>query len=405
MKQKYVAALLSIMVVVACSVNQKPVSTDNGTLQTGAEQMNKYLGYLKGKRVAMMANQTTVVGNVHLVDTLRKRGINIVKVFGPEHGFRGNASAGAKVADEVDSATGIPLISLYGGKSKPSKEDLADVDVLIYDLQDVGCRFYTNINALAKMMEACADNKKELLILDRPNPNGYFIDGPILDMKFKSGIGQFPIPITHGLTIGEFATMLNGEGWLANGVVCPFKLVPVANYRHSMPYTLPVRPSPNLNTQQSIILYPSLCLFEGTIISQGRGTYFPFTILGSPKLEGKYTFSFTPTGIKGMAETPLHMNQTCYGLDLRSIDQKEIMQAGKINLQWMMELYRAYPEPEKFFDYKQSNQMGNIDKLAGVAEFKEQIKQGISEDSIRRTWEPGLQAYRAKRAKYLIYPD
>ncbi|MFN4974432.1 MAG: exo-beta-N-acetylmuramidase NamZ domain-containing protein [Bacteroidota bacterium] len=405
MKQKYVAALLSIMVVVACSVNQKPVSTDNGTLQTGAEQMNKYLGYLKGKRVAMMANQTTVVGNVHLVDTLRKRGINIVKVFGPEHGFRGNASAGAKVADEVDSATGIPLISLYGGKSKPSKEDLADVDVLIYDLQDVGCRFYTNINALAKMMEACADNKKELLILDRPNPNGYFIDGPILDMKFKSGIGQFPIPITHGLTIGEFATMLNGEGWLANGVVCPFKLVPVANYRHSMPYTLPVRPSPNLNTQQSIILYPSLCLFEGTIISQGRGTYFPFTILGSPKLEGKYTFSFTPTGIKGMAETPLHMNQTCYGLDLRTIDQKEIMQAGKINLQWMMELYRAYPEPEKFFDYKQSNQMGNIDKLAGVAEFKEQIKQGISEDSIRRTWEPGLQAYRAKRAKYLIYPD
>ncbi|MFN9854608.1 MAG: exo-beta-N-acetylmuramidase NamZ domain-containing protein [Bacteroidota bacterium] len=405
MKQKYVAALLSIMVVVACSVNQKPVSTDNGTLQTGAEQMNKYLGYLKGKRVAMMANQTTVVGNVHLVDTLRKRGINIVKVFGPEHGFRGNASAGAKVADEVDSATGIPLISLYGGKSKPSKEDLADVDVLIYDLQDVGCRFYTNINALAKMMEACADNKKELLILDRPNPNGYFIDGPILDMKFKSGIGQFPIPITHGLTIGEFATMLNGEGWLANGVVCPFKLVPVANYRHSMPYTLPVRPSPNLNTQQSIILYPSLCLFEGTIISQGRGTYFPFTILGSPKLEGKYTFSFTPTGIKGMAETPLHMNQTCYGLDLRTIDQKEIMQARKINLQWMMELYRAYPEPEKFFDYKQSNQMGNIDKLAGVAEFKEQIKQGISEDSIRRTWEPGLQAYRAKRAKYLIYPD
>lgn len=405
MKQKYVAALLSIMVVVACSLNQKPVSTDNGTLQTGAEQMNKYLGYLKGKRVAMMANQTTVVGNVHLVDTLRKRGINIVKVFGPEHGFRGNASAGAKVADEVDSATGIPLISLYGGKSKPSKEDLADVDVLIYDLQDVGCRFYTNINALAKMMEACADNKKELLILDRPNPNGYFIDGPILDMKFKSGIGQFPIPITHGLTIGEFATMLNGEGWLANGVVCPFKLVPVANYRHSMPYTLPVRPSPNLNTQQSIFLYPSLCLFEGTIISQGRGTYFPFTILGSPKLEGKYTFSFTPTGIKGMAETPLHMNQTCYGLDLRTIDQKEIMQAGKINLQWMMELYRAYPEPEKFFDYKQSNQMGNIDKLAGVAEFKEQIKQGISEDSIRRTWEPGLQAYRAKRAKYLIYPD
>ena len=398
------ASILFLLFFFSCSVNRKSSSTDTG-IQTGAEQMNKYLPYLKGKRVAMMANQTTIVGTSHLVDTLRKSGIQIVKVFGPEHGFRGNASAGAKVADEVDSATGIPLISLYGGKSKPSAEDLADVDVMIYDLQDVGCRFYTNINALAKMMEACAENKKELLILDRPNPNGYFIDGPILDMKYKSGIGQFPIPITHGMTIGEFAAMLNGEGWLAKGVVCPIKVIPVANYKHSMPYTLPVRPSPNLNTQQSIILYPSLCLFEGTIISQGRGTYYPFTILGSPKLVGQYSFSFTPQGIKGMAETPLHMNEVCYGLDLRTIDPTVIMQAGKINLQWMMELYRAYPEKEKFFDYKQSNQMGNIDKLAGVAEFKEQIRQGISEDSIRRTWEPGLQAFRVKRAKYLIYPD
>jgi len=398
------ASILFLLFFFSCSVNRKSSSTDTG-IQTGAEQMNKYLPYLKGKRVAMMANQTTIVGTSHLVDTLRKSGIQIVKVFGPEHGFRGNASAGAKVADEVDSATGIPLISLYGGKSKPSAEDLADVDVMIYDLQDVGCRFYTNINALAKMMEACAENKKELLILDRPNPNGYFIDGPILDMKYKSGIGQFPIPITHGMTIGEFAAMLNGEGWLAKGVVCPIKVIPVANYKHSMPYNLPVRPSPNLNTQQSIILYPSLCLFEGTIISQGRGTYYPFTILGSPKLVGQYSFSFTPQGIKGMAETPLHMNEVCYGLDLRTIDPTVIMQAGKINLQWMMELYRAYPEKEKFFDYKQSNQMGNIDKLAGVAEFKEQIRQGISEDSIRRTWEPGLQAFRVKRAKYLIYPD
>lgn len=398
------ASILFLLFFFSCSVNRKSSSPSTG-IQTGAEQMSKYIPYLKGKRVAMMANQTTIVGSSHLVDTLRKSGIQIVKVFGPEHGFRGNASAGAKVADEVDSATGIPLISLYGGKSKPSAEDLADVDVMIYDLQDVGCRFYTNINALAKMMEACAENKKELLILDRPNPNGYFIDGPILDMKYKSGIGQFPIPITHGMTIGEFAAMLNGEGWLAKGVVCPIKVIPVANYKHSMPYTLPVRPSPNLNTQQSIILYPSLCLFEGTIISQGRGTYYPFTILGSPKLVGQYSFSFTPQGIKGMAETPLHMNEVCYGLDLRTIDPTVIMQAGKINLQWMMELYRAYPEKEKFFDYKQSNQMGNIDKLAGVAEFKEQIRQGISEDSIRRTWEPGLQAFRVKRAKYLIYPD
>ncbi|MFM7359344.1 MAG: exo-beta-N-acetylmuramidase NamZ domain-containing protein [Sediminibacterium sp.] len=404
MKSIFVTSIFVVIALFSCSVN-KNVTTQDGGIQTGAEQIKRYLPYLKGKRVAMMANQTTIVGPTHLVDTLRKLGINIVKVFGPEHGFRGNASAGAKVADEIDSATGIPLISLYGGKSKPSAEDLADVDIMIYDLQDVGCRFYTNINALAKMMEACADNKKELLILDRPNPNGYFIDGPILDMQFKSGIGQFPIPITHGLTIGEFAAMLNGEGWLAKGVVCPIKVIPVANYRHSMPYTLPVRPSPNLNTQQSIILYPSLCLFEGTILSQGRGTYFPFTVLGSPKLAGQYSFSFTPKGIPGMAETPLHMNETCYGLDLRTIDPAEIFKAGKINLQWMMELYKAYPEKEKFFDFKQSKQMGNIDKLAGVAEFKEQIRQGISEDSIRRTWEPGIQAFKVKRAKYLIYPD
>ena len=404
MKLIFATSIFVVIALFSCSVN-KNVTTQDGGIQTGAEQIKRYLPYLKGKRVAMMANQTTIVGPTHLVDTLRKLGINIVKVFGPEHGFRGNASAGAKVADEIDSATGIPLISLYGGKSKPSAEDLADVDIMIYDLQDVGCRFYTNINALAKMMEACADNKKELLILDRPNPNGYFIDGPILDMQFKSGIGQFPIPITHGLTIGEFAAMLNGEGWLAKGVVCPIKVIPVANYRHSMPYTLPVRPSPNLNTQQSIILYPSLCLFEGTILSQGRGTYFPFTVLGSPKLAGQYSFSFTPKGIPGMAETPLHMNETCYGLDLRTIDPAEIFKAGKINLQWMMELYKAYPEKEKFFDYKQSKQMGNIDKLAGVAEFKEQIRQGISEDSIRRTWEPGIQAFKVKRAKYLIYPD
>jgi len=404
MKSILATSIFVVIALFSCSVNTN-VTTQDGGIQTGAEQIKRYLPYLKGKRVAMMANQTTIVGPTHLVDTLRKLGINIVKVFGPEHGFRGNASAGAKVADEIDSATGIPLISLYGGKSKPSAEDLADVDIMIYDLQDVGCRFYTNINALAKMMEACADNKKELLILDRPNPNGYFIDGPILDMQFKSGIGQFPIPITHGLTIGEFAAMLNGEGWLAKGVVCPIKVIPVANYRHSMPYTLPVRPSPNLNTQQSIILYPSLCLFEGTILSQGRGTYFPFTVLGSPKLAGQYSFSFTPKGIPGMAETPLHMNETCYGLDLRTIDPAEIFKAGKINLQWMMELYKAYPEKEKFFDYKQSKQMGNIDKLAGVAEFKEQIRQGISEDSIRRTWEPGIQAFKVKRAKYLIYPD
>ncbi len=399
---------LFILVFLGFPIGNQAQTTPNQkktSIITGADQLSEYLPYLKGKRIAVLANQTTIIGQTHLVDSLQKLGIQIVKVFGPEHGFRGNASAGAKVADETDPITGIPLISLYGGKSKPSKEDLADVDLLIYDLQDVGCRFYTNINALARLMEACDETGKELLILDRPNPNGYFIDGPVLDMKLKSGIGMFPIPITHGLTIGEFAQMVNGEGWLANKMQCKIKIIKVANYRHSMPYTLPVKPSPNLNTQQSILLYPSLCLFEGTVISQGRGTYFPFSVLGNPALKNQYAFSFTPTGIKGMAETPLHMNQACYGLDLRKYDIASLQKTKQINIGWMIELYKAYPDKENFFDFTQSKEMGNIDKLAGTTLFKEQIISGISESDIRKTWEPGLAAYKIMRKKYLLYPD
>jgi uncharacterized protein YbbC (DUF1343 family) len=331
-------------------------------------------------------------------------GVNIIKVFGPEHGFRGNASAGVKVKDEVDKATGIPIVSLYGGKQKPSKADMADIDIMIYDAQDVGCRFYTNINALARLMEACAESGKELLILDRPNPNGYLIDGPVLDMKLKSGIGMFPIPMSHGLTVGEFAQMLNGEGWLAGGVKCKIKIIPVADYNHDMPYTLPVKPSPNLNTQQAIMLYPSTCLFEGVAVNHGRGTYFPFTVLGSPDLKGKYAFSFTPVGIPGMAETPLYMNQVCYGLDLRNYDVDKLRKTKKINIQWVMELYKAYPKKESFFDYKQSKEMGNVDFRTGDSRFKQQIIDDVPEEEIRKSWEPGLSQYKAMRKKYLIYP-
>lgn len=379
-------------------------NTVKSKIITGADQTEKYVPYLKGKRVAVLANPTTIIGKKHLVDSLLLAGINIIKVFGPEHGFRGNASAGAKVLDEKDSATGIPIISLYGSKTKPSAADLADVDIMIFDVQDVGCRFYTNINVLAHIMEACAENNKELLILDRPNPNGYFIDGPVLDMSLKSGIGMFPIPITHGLTIAEFAQMLNGEQWLANKMQCSIKIIPVANYNHSMYYQLPVKPSPNLNTQQAVMLYPSLCLFEGTVINLGRGTYFPFTVLGSPALQGKYDFSFTPVSIKGMSETPLHMNQVCYGLDLRKYDIDTLLKTKQINLRWMMELYRAYPEKEKFFDYTQSKEMGNINKLAGTLQFKEQIMAGKSEAEIRESWEPALSQYKMMRKKYLLYP-
>ena len=396
-------ALLLLVFVYSAYKQPAESSTDAKALMTGAEQTAKYLPYLKGKRIGILGNQTSVIGKTHLVDSLKSLGVNIVKVFGPEHGFRGNASAGARVQDEVDSATRIPIVSLYGPKRKPSKEDMASLDLMIYDVQDVGCRFYTNINVLADVMEACAENNKELLILDRPNPNAYFIDGPVLDMKLKSGIGKFPIPITHGMTIAEFAQMINGEGWLPKKMKCKLRIVTITNYTHDTPYTLPVKPSPNLNTQQSVMLYPSLCWFEGTVISQGRGTYFPFTVLGNPLLKDKYSFSFTPVGIKGMAETPLHMNQPCYGLDLRNYDIGILRKEKKLNIQWMVEMYKAYPDKEKFFDYKQSKEMGNVDFRTGDSKFKEQIAAGVSEEEIRKSWEPGLSNYKKMRKKYLIY--
>jgi uncharacterized protein YbbC (DUF1343 family) len=371
---------------------------------TGADQTEKYLPYLQGKRVAVLANPTTIIGKKHLVDSLLAKGVNIVKVFGPEHGFRGKASAGVKVSDEKDPATGVPVVSLYGNKRKPTKADLANVDLMIFDIQDVGCRFYTYINVLSHIMEACAENNKELLILDRPNPNGYLVDGPILDMKYKSGIGMFPIPIAHGMTIAEFAQMINGEGWLPNKLKCKLRIIQVANYKHDLPYTLPVAPSPNLNTQQAIMLYPSTCLFEGTALNHGRGTYFPFTVFGSPLLKGKYSFSFTPVSIPGMAETPLHMNKECFGLDLRQYDINQLRKTKRINVQWMKELYAAFPEKEKFFDRSQSNQMGDINKLAGNALFKEQIMKGTSDKEIYASWEPGLSKYKTMRKKYLLYP-
>jgi uncharacterized protein YbbC (DUF1343 family) len=390
---------------VTIQANPEPViGSANSGIMTGAEQTEKYLPILKGKRVAVVANQTSVIGCTSLIDSLKSLEINIVKIFGPEHGFRGTASAGASVADSIDTKTGIPEISLYGKKSKPSKADLANVDLIVFDIQDVGARFYTYINLLAKVMESCAENGKELLILDRPNPNGFCVDGPVLDMKLKSGIGMFPIPITHGMTMGELALMYNGEGWLANRLKCKITVIPVANYAHEMEYVLPVAPSPNLNTQQAVLLYPSLCLFEGTVISQGRGTHFPFTVLGNPDLKGKYEFSFTPVSIKGMSETPLNQNKTCYGLDLRKYDTSELRKSGKINLSWLIELYKAYPYKEIFFDQKQSNLIGNFNQLAGVTSLKEQIIAGKSETEIRRSWEPGLSDFKKLRANYLLYP-
>lgn len=400
-----VAGVLMIISLSSYVINKKYADKGNTgkPILTGADQLDKYMPLLKGKRVAILANPTTIIGKTHLVDSLQKLGVNIVKVFGPEHGFRGNASAGVDIKDETDAVTHIPIISLYGPKNKPSKEDLADVDIMVYDVQDVGVRFYTNINALARLMEACAENGKELLILDRPNPNAYLIDGPVLDMKYRSGIGMFPLPMSHGLTVGEFAQMANGEGWLANKVTCKIRIIPVANYDHDMPYTLPVKPSPNLNTQQAIMLYPSTCMFEGVYLNHGRGTYFPFTVLGSPELKGVYSFSYTPTSIKGMSETPLFMDQECFGLDLRNYDVEQLRKSKKINISWIMELYKAHPHKEKFFEHL-SDQMNSIEIQIGVGEFRKQIINGASEEEIRKSWEPGLSNYKEMRKKYLLYP-
>jgi uncharacterized protein YbbC (DUF1343 family) len=370
---------------------------------TGAEQTALYLPLLKGKRVGMVVNPTSIMGQTTTVDSLLKRGVNIVKIFGPEHGFRGNASAGIHVDDDVDQKTGIKAISLYGKHSTPTKEDLADIDIMIFDIQDVGVRFYTYINTLQHVMEACALYNKEVMIFDRPNPNGFVIDGPILDPQYKSGVGIQPIPVAHGLTVGEYAHMLNGEGWLKDKLKCKITVIKNANYTHDMPYVLPVSPSPNLNTPQSILLYPSTCLFEGIYVNHGRGTKFPFTILGAPYYKGVYDFSFTPTGIKGMAETPIFKDEVCYGIDLRNYDTSIFRKTRQINIQWIMELYKASPRKADFFNSKLSNQMLTIEKLIGVGTFRQQIIDGKSEAEIRASWEPGLSKYKQMRKKYLLY--
>ncbi len=406
----FFTSILIVIALTACIQSQKATSsvsltdTKETKFKTGAEQTEKYLPLLKGKRVGMVVNPTSIIGKLTVVDSILKRGVNIVKIFGPEHGFRGDASAGVSVEDAIDKKTGIKAISLYGKHSTPTKEDLADVDIMIFDIQDVGVRFYTYMNTLQNVMEACARDGKEVMILDRPNPNAYYIDGPILDLTYKSGIGAQPIPIVHGLTLGEYAQMLNGEGWLKDKVKCKITVIKNAAYTHDMPYILPVKPSPNLNTDQSILLYPSTCLFEGIYLNHGRGTQFPFTVIGAPYLKGIYNFSFKPTGIKGMAETPIFKDEVCYGIDLRNYDTSIFRKTKQINITWVMELYKASPKKGDFFNNKLSNQMNIIEKLVGVRDFRQQIIDGKSEKEIRASWEPGLSKYKEMRKKYLLYP-
>ena len=368
---------------------------------TGADQIPLYINYLKGKNIGMVVNQTSVIGKnlKSSVDSLLHAGITIKKVFGPEHGFRGNASNGASVNDAVDTKTGLPVISLYGNKHyKPTAEDLKGLDLMIFDLQDVGVRFYTYISTLHYVMEACAENNIELMILDRPNPNGYLIDGPILDTANvpRAFVAMHPIPISHGMTIGEYAQMINGEGWLKDGLKCKLKIIKVANYKHSLPYKLPVNPSPNLNTDQSIILYPSVCLFEGTTLSLGRGTFFPFLEVGHPSLKGKYAFSFTPVSIQGMSEDPPQKDKECFGVDLKGQSTEMIRKKGRLDLSLLMELYKAFPDKAHFFN-------AYFTKLAGTPELRKQIEAGKTEEEIRKSWEPGLIKFKTVRRKYLLY--
>ncbi|ERM80942.1 hypothetical protein P872_10860 [Rhodonellum psychrophilum GCM71 = DSM 17998] len=374
-------------------VPMKEVEKQDTLILPAADRPEAYLPLLEGKRVGLVVNQTSILSskdNMHLADFLMMEGINVVKVFVPEHGFRGDADAGETVNSEIDKSTGLPIVSLYGNNKKPSAESLKDLDIIIYDLQDVGVRFFTYISTLHYLMESCAENKMPLLIFDRPNPNGNYIDGPVLKKGFESFVGMHPIPVVHGLTVGELAKMINGEGWLKGGIKSDITVIPVAHWDHAKAYSLPIKPSPNLPNDVAIRLYPSLCYFEGTDVSVGRGTYFPFQVYGFP--DKKYgDFSFTPVSIVGMSKTPPQQNKECFGRDLRneSLDHQ-------FTLQYLMEAYQVSGKKEKFFN-------NFFDKLAGNDQLRKDILAGKPESEIRLGWQKDLDAYKIMRAKYLIY--
>jgi uncharacterized protein YbbC (DUF1343 family) len=379
-------------------------------IKPGAYQTSEYLPALKGKRIGLFANHTATIGNKHLVDTLVSLGMNITKAFGPEHGFRGTADAGEKVGDYKDAATGIPVISLYGKKRRPSADDLQDVDVMLFDIQDVGTRFYTYISSLEEFINSAIENNKPLIILDRPNPNGFYVDGPVLDTAYKSFVGMQPIPMVYGMTMGEYAKMLIGEKW-AKAAATASKLPSITiiknkNYNHKSKYVLPVKPSPNLGTMASVYWYGSNCLFEGTVLSEGRGTDYPFAIFGHPSLP-KTLYTFTPKSRDG-AKEPKLKDQLCYGWNLAGTD-KEVLQKvdSKIQLSYLLEAYKLFPEKEKFFITPKSGKPTDyfFNKLAGNDALHKQIIAGASEKEIRDSWAEGLNTFKKIRKKYLLYTD
>lgn len=362
----------------------------------GAERIENYLPLIKNKRVALVVNQTSRIGDVLLPDTLLKRGVTIAKIFSPEHGFRGDADAGAQVKNGIDPKTKLQVISLYGKNKKPSSEQLKDVDVVIYDLQDVGVRFYTYISTLQYVMEACAENGKELIVLDRPNPLGFIVDGPVLDKRFKSFVGMQPIPVIYGMTAGEYAQMLLGEKWIENTNL-KMTVIPCENYTHISHYTLPVSPSPNLKNNTAIYLYPSLCFFEGTVISVGRGTDFPFQMYGHPDLKG-FDFSFTPVSKPGATSPPLK-GLLCHGEMIATNSEAALLKVqDQLNLTWLLRAYEHFPNKEKFFNSFFKN-------LAGTDLLQKQIAMGQSEKEIRKSWQADLDKFKLIRKKYLLYEE
>lgn len=364
-----------------------------GQISPGAYQIDEYLPQLQGKSVGVVANQSSLIGNTHLVDSLLNRGIHIKKVYAPEHGFRGNAEAGALVKDGKDPITGLSVLSLYGKNKKPNAEQLAGIDVMIFDLQGVGTRFYTYISTLKYMMEACAENDIPLIVLDRPNPNSHYVDGPILEKEKESFVGLMPIPIVYGMTDGELALMINGENW--NNKNCDLTIIKMKNYDHQKSYNLQVKPSPNLPNFTSIYLYPSLCLFEGTKMSIGRGTDFPFQVIGYPNYPEK-SFQFTPKSIAGVSANPKFKDQVCYGLDLRNLYPNIEKKPHQLNIQWLIDFYNSYPNKEEFF-------IPFFEKLSGTSKLRQQIIAGESEEAIRKSWQADLDEFKLKRENYLLY--
>lgn len=368
--------------------------TDTAALKTGAERPNVYLPGLKGKKTGLVVNNTSMAGHEHLVDFLVRQNINIVRIFAPEHGYRGEAAAGEEIHNGTDQKTGIQVVSLYGETRKPTPEQLTGLDVIVFDIQDVGCRFFTYISTLHFLIEACAENNIRLIVLDRPNPNGDYVAGPVLKPRFSSFVGIDPIPVVHGCTVGELAAMINGEGWTKATNKCNLTVIPVLNYTHSTPYRPPVKPSPNLPNYLSVRLYPSLCFFEATSISVARGTGFPFQALGGLN-PGFGTFKFTPSDIPGTAMNPLHEGETCFGTDLRNLTE-----IPTFTLKFVLDFYRQFENPNEFI----TNETW-FNLLAGTDEVLKQINGGKTEDEITQSWQPELTEYKNIRKKYLLYPD